>query len=981
MQTSEYINKYNNLRKDILEKQKGVSKVPLDPIQNYYKYINELDDLNEEYYAFYTENHKIPSEAIKDIIIPHEETMTVLDMINNNSAITDYCSNSHKQLSTIKNLENMINNLQTVKESTDTAIDYQQKKEHFYTIDWDIESTKYTISLATPENGTVSISPDFADKKATAGSLIPITIIPATNYVIKDIDIKDKENNLIESKISFNNDYTFIMPNSEVTISVSFEEESVSNKYSVKTESTEKVKALLSARSAPSGSEVTMKVSLDLYEAYEISTVLANTIELSNPEIDAENHIYTYKFNMPAESINIKISTIKKDIKINTKQLENGTIALDKNTAQYEDKVQFEVIPSLNYEIESVRVFKILEDKTEIDINLTTENSKYTFIMPAAEVTIEATLRFNGVLHNITITKPDNGNITSNKDKAYNGDKIVLTVTPDKNYKLDTLLLDDVEIIKDSNNEYSFVMGNKDVIVSATFSQMAPLEYNIQIEPTANGTVSISDNDNTKYENEKVILNVLPSEGFKVDSIKIYDENDSLIIEEATKESENEYSFIMPSKSVKVVATFTKEKYRIDILDDDPLKGTIEIEQKDLTNLTFGEKITLTVTAKENYAINTITIDNKQYDIKNNKKEIITFDMPAKNIEITVLYVPSYNVLLETIYNGKASSNITSAVRDEEVIITVTPDEGYETDTVTIKYDSQNIVLTEAEKNKYAFKMPAFDVTVAVSLRAIEYQISTSIDKIKITDDKKIATIGEKVFFTIDSEIGYESSNVRVYSLNITRISLTVEKVGYSFIMPAEDVTITTDFIKSRYRITINPTENGTLTIDSGIDYAYYNDIINITATPSVGYELMGISSDGVSLTPSGNGTGYSFTMPARDIVLIASFEQTFPVELSIAEFSIDPNTKILSFDKVVGAASYEVLVKDYPVAKSRGISNADIVEKKDKVLTTNENGKKIEVDLSVITEVGNWTITIQAKGDGELYLDSPIYTQEIEIV
>lgn len=355
--------------------------------------------------------------------------------------------------------------------------------------------------------------------------------------------------------------------------------------------------------------------------------------------------------------------------------------------------------------------------------------------------------------------------------------------------------------------------------------------------------------------------------------------------------------------------------------------------------------------------------------------------MPAKNIEISILYVPTYNITSETISNGNVSISTNSAVRDEDVVLTVIPDEGYETDTVIIKYNSQNIPLAEIEENKYTFKMPAFDVAIAVSFRKKEYQILTSIDKIKITDNKKVSTIGEKVFFTVDSEIGYEPSNVRVYSLKISRISLTSEKVGYSFIMPAEDVTISTDFIKSKYYITINPTENGTLTIDSGIDYAYYNETVKITATPSTGYKLTSISSDGANLTPLGNGTGYSFTMPAKDITLVASFDQIFPTELAIAEFNIDPDTKILSFDKVLGASSYEVLVKDYPVAQLRGISNADVVEKKDKVLSTSENGEKIEVDLSVLTEVGNWTITIQAKGDGILYLDSPVYTQEIEIV
>ena len=131
-----------------------------------------------------------------------------------------------------------------------------------------------------------------------------------------------------------------------------------------------------------------------------------------------------------------------------------------------------------------------------------------------------------------------------------------------------------------------------------------------------------------------------------------------------------------------------------------------------------------------------------------------------------------------------------------------------------------------------------------------------------ITSDKTSALNGETITLTVTPSNGYKLKNI--IGVNTTKIDDTI----YTFIMPNEDVTINAEFEKISKIITINNTNNGT--ISSSNTNAITGETITLTVTPSNGYKLKNII--GVNATKV-NDTTYTFLMPNEDATINAEFE------------------------------------------------------------------------------------------------------------
>lgn len=94
---------------------------------------------------------------------------------------------------------------------------------------------------------------------------------------------------------------------------------------------------------------------------------------------------------------------------------------------------------------------------------------------------------------------------------------------------------------------------------------------------------------------------------------------------------------------------------------------------------------------------------------------------------------------------------------------------------------------------------------------------------------------------------------------------------GKSFIMPAENVTVTAEFelnAQTKYNVTIDTMSNGTVTADKAA--AVEGETVNLTVTPDEGYRLVegSLKVNGAAIT------GSSFMMPGEDAVVTATFEK-----------------------------------------------------------------------------------------------------------
>ena len=108
------------------------------------------------------------------------------------------------------------------------------------------------------------------------------------------------------------------------------------------------------------------------------------------------------------------------------------------------------------------------------------------------------------------------------------------------------------------------------------------------------------------------------------------------------------------------------------------------------------------------------------------------------------------------------------------------------------------------------------------------------------------------------------------------------------------------------YQITIGDMENGTLTANP--TSAKEGDTVTLTATPSAGYQLAGLTVTGeggnpVSLTNTGHGT-YTFPMPASAVTALAAFAE-IPDQPEQPEQPTEPFTDVRESDWFYDAVVY----------------------------------------------------------------------------
>ena len=258
-------------------------------------------------------------------------------------------------------------------------------------------------------------------------------------------------------------------------------------------------------------------------------------------------------------------------------------------------------------------------EKVDATVTKTDELTKTTYTASAEinGVTHTATKTVNKNQSDITVQSATNGTVTADKSRAYEGEEVTLTITPDTGYKLSTLTVkdensSDVEV---SNNK--FVMPDSAVTVSATFEENS---YDITYEESEDGWVKgvYSANYNTEVE-----LSVVPRTGYELDTLTVKDENESIIPVKNNK-------FIMPASDVTVSATFKKRNLNISYATDG--HGTVT----GATTAQFNDRVALTVTPDEGYILNNLYAEDSEWGDPANILDDDGYDLVMSDTDITV---------------------------------------------------------------------------------------------------------------------------------------------------------------------------------------------------------------------------------------------------------------------------------------------------------------------------------------------------------
>ena len=206
------------------------------------------------------------------------------------------------------------------------------------------------------------------------------------------------------------------------------------------------------------------------------------------------------------------------------------------------------------------------------------------------------------------------------------------------------------------------------------------------------------------------------------------------------------------------------------------------------------------------------------------------------------------------------------------ITIMVKADEGYQLKSLECKTADNDVTVTDNNNGTYSFTMPAADVTISATFEPIQYQVTIAddIQHGNVVATPQTAAAGSEINLTVTPEIGYQINEL-YYKIESSEEAVPIS--NNSFEMPAANVTVYATFEAIKYHVAISGNiENGTVTASP--TEATLGETIALTVTPYNGYQLDKLYYIATETTTEVSITGSSFTMPAANVTVYASFAE-----------------------------------------------------------------------------------------------------------
>lgn len=502
----------------------------------------------------------------------------------------------------------------------------------------------------------------------------------------------------------------------------------------------------------------TVALAIEPASGYEVDQI---TVKNGEENVAVENN----QFTMPAGDVTVTVTFKAIDYTITVTQGENGTIEADKTTAHVGDVVTLTNNPNEDCVFVSYTV-------TDAEGNpITVENNKFT--MPASNVTVTATFsalevaykikwgegaNWGESVNEIGMTKGADGKWISTKAtemtatsqfKVYksvrDGETLSSETWLGKEYQVTELPATIEGLAEETPNitlskagTYSFSYDPVTNILVVT-GEIEPEKYTITVaEGIEHGTV-VPDKTEAAA-GETVTLTVTPAEGYELETLTVMNGETAVEVTNNT--------FVMPAGDVTITATFKESivNYNLTWSVTPAEGGTVEIKAGETVLTTSpaqvaaGTHITITPSPAQGYEVESVkvngtpllTIDDDETGgefgapaLKDFPGGISAgfgtygFDM-AEDAEVVVTFKKTeYTITVTEPQNGAVVPSATTANMGDEITLAITPATGYEIDEVTVMAGEDEVELD----SDYKFTMPASDVTVTVTFKAITYEL------------------------------------------------------------------------------------------------------------------------------------------------------------------------------------------------------------------------------------------------------------------
>ena len=563
------------------------------------------------------------------------------------------------------------------------------------------QSVFYSVTVETEGNGTASASPASAE----AGTEIALTATPEEGYHFKEWQV-------VSGGVTISGD-SFIMPAENVTVKAVFEQDipPEPETYTVTVQTDGNGTASASPASATAGTEITLTATPDNGYHFKEWQVVSGGVTVSDD-----------KFTMPGENVTVK-AVFEQDnepvpppetYSVTVQTEGSGTASASPASAEAGTLINLTAAPDNGYHFKEWQV---------VSGGVTISDSKFT--MPAGDVTVKAVFEQDTTppdppqpeTYTVTVQTDGNGTASASPASAAEGTVIALTAVPGSGYHFKEWQVVSSGVTVRGGR---FTMPAENVTLKAVFEkgvilpdrpagnngEQLRLVMETGIDQVPAGLQNI-EKLNTPAKLETVMRTEITqaAPGIPQANMAVY--NVTLLVSTdggATWSPATADNF--PSGGLAVTLPYpsgTNSGFRFTVVHmfttTDFGKRPGDTERPAVTNVENGIQFTVT-------GLSPISVG---------------WTAPAANPDTPSggghggggWSASTYAVTVEKPEHGKVASNRASASSNSTVTLTVTPDSGYELDTLAVTDSRGNAIrLMDQGGGKYTFAMPSRAVTV-----------------------------------------------------------------------------------------------------------------------------------------------------------------------------------------------------------------------------------------------------------------------------
>lgn len=345
-----------------------------------------------------------------------------------------------------------------------------------------------------------------------------------------------------------------------------------------------------------------------------------------------------------------------------------------------------------------------------------------TFIMPAADVVVEATS--NWVNHNIAI-HVNNGawgsaSISTGVTQAHYGEQLTLTVTPADGYELSAISVKNNVTTVGADRKFS--MPDTDVDIYVDFVKSVVPTHNVTV---TGGIVNGGTGTATIAEGETVTITASDAgTGYAFTGWTVTSPSGLALVSTTASTT----TFTMPKADVAITANFAKQNYNVTI--GTVQNGTISANK---ATAQYGDAVTLTAMPATGYVFKSWSVTAGT--LSSSTANPATLTMPASDVIVTATFEKqTYAVTVSNdTAKGTASASVSTAAYGDTVTLTASAKTGY----TFAGWTSSDVTITNASSASASFTMPAKAVTVTAT-----YNVDTSVAIASWTSNAGIPTVG-----------------------------------------------------------------------------------------------------------------------------------------------------------------------------------------------------------------------------------------------